>query len=194
MKFELRRVNHRDWRQLSILMPAIFPELTKDLVASYLCYRSHSMGVATIDKRIIGFYQFDPAKTVQTAWLNYFGVSSNNQRLSMGKNLLQYFEQHAVSMGYTRADLHVRQENTSAQKFYEKNGYHFVEIHPETTHTDFLYAKTFTTVSVAPVESKSHTPKRAIISSLFMRIRCKFYYGVYIAIPRALSFPTRTKK
>lgn len=194
MEFELRRVNHRDWRQLSALMPAIFPDLTKDLVASYLCYMSHNMGVAIMDKRIIGFYQFDPAKTAQTAWLNYIGISNNNHRRSMGTSLLQYFEQHAASMGYTRADLHVRQENTGAQKFYEKNGYHFVEIHPDPTHTDFLYTKTFTMTSAAPVTTNYHALKRTIISSLFMRIRCKFYYGVYVVIPRVLSIPTRAKK
>lgn len=194
MELELRRVNHRDWRQLSVLMPAIFPELTQELVASYLCYWSHNMGVATIGKRIIGFYQFDPAKTAHTAWLNYIGVGRNNLRLSIGTNLLQYFEQHAASMGYVRTDLHVRQENISAQKFYEKNGYHFVEIHPQPAHTDFLYTKTFTPASVAPVKCEPHISERTSITSLYMRIRCKFYYGVYIVIPRLLGFPTRINK
>ena len=194
MEFELRRVKHRDWRQLAVLMPAIFPELTKDLVASYLCYTSHNMGVATIGKRIIGFYQFDPAKTAQTAWLNYIGVSNNIHRKSIGTGILQHFEKHAISMGYSKADLHVRQENTSAQKFYEKNDYRFVEVRRDHAHTNFLYTKEISTAADSPVESQADTARRTIFTSLFMRIKCKFYYGVCIVIPRALSFPTRTKK
>ena len=194
MELELRRVNYRDWRQLADLMPAIFPQLTKDLIASYLCYMWQNMGVATIGKQIIGFYQFDPANTAQTAWLNYIGVSRNRSRKSVGSNLLRYFEEHARSMGFIKVDLYVREDNVTAHKFYEKNGYRFVKIHRGSVDTNLLYTKEISTTPSATQGTQPRTAKPAMITSLLRRIKCKFFYGTYVILPNALGFPKRTKK
>lgn len=194
MKVELRHVNYRDWRQLAKLMPAVFPQLTRDLIASYLCYMSQNMGVATIGDRIIGFYQFDPGGTAQTAWLNYIGVSKQRTRKSVGTKLLHYFEEHARSKGYTKVDLYVREDNILAHRFYEKNGYRFVEIRRGTVDTNLLYTKEIATTLAEVEAAHPRTTKPILLASLFRRIKCKFFYGVYVILPNALSLPKRTKK
>lgn len=192
MELELRRVNYRDWRQLAALMPAVFPQLTKDLIASYLCYMWQNMGVATIGDRIIGFYQFDPARTAQTAWLNYIGVGKNRSRKSVGTHLLRYFEEHARSLGFIKVELYVHEDNIAAHKFYEKNGYRFVEIRRGPVDTNRLYTKEI--ASAAAQATYPHPAKPATITSFFKRIKCKFFYAVYVILPNTLSFSKRTKK
>lgn len=191
MDLELRHANYRDWRQLAVLMPAIFPELTKDSVAYYLCHTSLNMGVARSGKQVIGFYQFNPAKSAQTAWLNYIGVSKHRSQKSIGSKLLRYFEEHAHSVGFTKIELYVRQENIIAQKFYEKNGYRFVEIRRGATDTNLLYTKEITATST-PAQAQAATS--TVDSSFFRRIKCKFLYGLYVIIPNTLSFPAHKQK
>ena len=148
------------------------------------------MGVATIGNRIVGFYQFDPGSSAQTAWLNYIGVSKNRSRKSVGSSLLRYFEDHAGGMGFTKVDLYVREDNVAAHKFYEKNGYRFVEIRRGSVDANLLYTKEIATAHAA----HSDVAKPSMIASFFRRIKCKFFYGVYVILPNTLSISKQTKK
>ena len=64
-----------------------------------------------------------PSAGLDGAYLARIAVKEEQQGMGLGKVLLQDFEAKALNAGFTKACLHVRQDNAQAIGFYEATGY-----------------------------------------------------------------------
>ena len=188
MDITLRQVRYRDWRELSNLVPAIFPELSDAEVSDMLRHKLHTMGISATSEAIIGFYQFHSVTREKTpaAWLNYLGVIANNRHSGTGSQLLRYFEEKVRAMGFLRIELDVLQENTAAQRFYEKHGYRHLQLQQKPGKTKYRYAKNITADTAA-----AGAPRPVDSLPPLTRVTRKLLYKLLVEVPNAFGVPRR---
>ena len=56
-------------------------------------------------------------------WLNYFAVLPNFQKRGFGRQLMTYGEMALIERGCPKLNLQIRNDNTKAINFYQKEGY-----------------------------------------------------------------------
>jgi ribosomal-protein-alanine N-acetyltransferase len=95
---------------------------TPERVAASIRARNVNVVVARIDGCMAGFaimrYGDDDAH------LDLLAVAPAYRRAGVARRLLQWLEKCAAVAGILRIDLEVRAQNTEAQRFYERLGYH----------------------------------------------------------------------
>ena len=74
---------------------------------------------------ILIFYANDEES--KTAYISLIGVKKGHERKGMGKELLEYCEKISRQSSMSRLKLEVDEDNVSAVKFYEKNGFRYLE-------------------------------------------------------------------
>jgi len=94
--------------------PSIFNYFYETFPAGFL--------VAAIGSKIIGFIIGAEISSTKVRIL-MISVSKNYRRKKIGKTLLEKIEKIILNKGINEIDLEVRTRNTSAIKFYQKNGY-----------------------------------------------------------------------
>ena len=94
---------------------------TPERVAAHIRHRDSVVLLARTHTRRAGFaiMQFDE----DDAHLNLFAVTPNLRRLGIGRRMLTWLHQSAVTAGTFIVRLEVRAGNTDAQRFYGKLGY-----------------------------------------------------------------------
>jgi len=97
-------------------------------VEASICAANVNVLVARLDTRIIGFaimrYGDDDAH------LDLLAVAPSYRRLGVGQELLNWLEKCATVAGIFRISLEVRESNGGAQQFYERMGYHRLNVVP----------------------------------------------------------------
>lgn len=117
---------------LLIEFSGIFPHLTEKIsdIDDYAQKLSEYAFVyeALNDKECVGiliFYAND--KQSKTAYISLIGVKKDKEGNGIGKALLKYCEKISMQAGMCKLKLEVNKENIGAIKFYEKNGFAFIE-------------------------------------------------------------------
>jgi GNAT superfamily N-acetyltransferase len=182
MEITIRPIGYLDWRPLAQIMTRVFPEITNDLISHFLCVQPHTIGIAVMDRKIIGFYQFNQSKSAHTAWLNYIGVLDDRWRKGIGSRLLRDFEKRACNMGYTKVDLYVRLENLAAQRFYHNNGYRCMGIRRGMPDSNCLFTKDIAATSALP---QAATPSDG--KQFLTRINRRLAYTLLVKFPGAID-------
>ena len=109
----------------------IFPHLEEKIVSldeyaqklsklSYV-YTAKEKGVSI---GILVFYAND--KKNKTAYISLIGVQNGYARMGIGKKLLEICEKISSENGMTTVKLEVDEDNINAIKFYEQNGFAFI--------------------------------------------------------------------
>lgn len=178
----VRQAGCFDWRDLSLLMGAIFPELTASS-ASYIIRHNRAMiGVVESCDRLLGFYQFQHGSV--TAWLTYIGVDKSCRGAGIGDVLLRGFEAHAVALGFSRVDLDVYSHNDRAIRFYEKCGYLRQHVHEDKGIVKLRYAKSLSGSGTGDCACKAKTDP---LSSLLETVYWRCIYMLLVDLPVAVS-------
>jgi [ribosomal protein S18]-alanine N-acetyltransferase len=101
---------------------------TAQRVEASICAANVNVLVARLESRIIGFaimrYGDDDAH------LDLLAVAPQYRRLGVGQELLNWLEKCAGVAGTFRITLEVRENNRGAQQFYERMGYHRLNLVP----------------------------------------------------------------
>lgn len=170
MEIQIRATSRRDWQALALLMQQVFPaEISPATARGLLLYRMPTIAVAEWQRRLVGFYQFHAASEARTAWLNYFGVTSEARRQGIGTLLLRAYEAQAAGLGYRRSALDAYQDSLGAIRFYERHGY--TRIGP--ILNKFRYAKALTprmdeSAIDPPQEMSPHFVERVFRRSVYL--------------------------
>lgn len=62
-----------------------------------------------------------------TAWLSMLAVAPEYQRKGLGKAAVSFFEEYISDRGFSSAGINTTEDNSAAQKLYEKCGYEITE-------------------------------------------------------------------
>lgn len=89
-----------------------------------LRHRECCVIVAQIDERIEGFAIAEFGDT--RLHLSLLAVNAVRQRCGIGRALVEWLEQSALTAGITEVHLELRANNTAAKFFYEALGYEFL--------------------------------------------------------------------
>jgi ribosomal-protein-alanine N-acetyltransferase len=97
------------------------PSWPADRVLRHIRHAESVALTARSDGELLGFaiMQFGDA----TAHLNLFAVESSSRRRGIGKRLLAWLEETAITAGTFLIQLELRATNTEARRFYEAVGY-----------------------------------------------------------------------
>lgn len=110
-----------DWRRVASLISGIFPSEPPGAIGHAL--RAQNTRLCLRDKRIVGFYVYQPARGDGELWLDYIGVETGVRRGGLGKLLLADLEEQARKRGFFRIALGVDTDNAGAIAFYERNDF-----------------------------------------------------------------------
>jgi ribosomal-protein-alanine N-acetyltransferase len=83
---------------------------------------THQFNVAVLNGRIAGFTDLSTIKPDYT-YLEVIGVDPAEQGSGIGKALMQDAEKTTARLGREQLAFHVREDNISGRKFYDKLGY-----------------------------------------------------------------------
>lgn len=133
---------------------------TAQRVEASICAANVNVLVARLETRIIGFaimrYGDDDAH------LDLLAVAPPYRRLGVGQELLNWLEKCATVAGTFRITLEVRENNRGAQQFYERMGYHRLNLVPgyyEGTEAALRMRRDLASGSGCP--SSSHSDSRS---------------------------------
>lgn len=97
----------------------------------------------TDEKHFIMFCEDKPAGWLKingldgnsTAWLSMLAVAPEYQRKGLGMKAVSFFEEYISDRGFSSAGINTTEDNSTAQKLYEKCGYDITE-HSESVMGD----------------------------------------------------------
>ena len=97
------------------------PSWPPDRVLRHMAHKESVVLTAKSDGELLGFaiMQFGD----ETAHLNLFAVDTANRRRGIGRRLLEWLEESAITAGTFLVQLELRARNVEARKFYESKGY-----------------------------------------------------------------------
>lgn len=89
----------------------------------------------TDEKHFIMFFEDKPAGWLKingldgndTAWLSMLAVAPEYQRKGLGTKAVSFFEEYISDRGFSSAGINTTEDNSAAQKLYEKCGYEITE-------------------------------------------------------------------
>ena len=96
-----------------------FYELALEEEVNLLKYYLHRVEGNVIG--LSGLYSYTSAE--DSCWLGWFAIDPEKQKLGYGTKVLQFIIERAKALGMQKLFLHTEQDNASARRFYENNGF-----------------------------------------------------------------------
>lgn len=106
------------WRQVGLTRPWNNPDLDID---RKLARDPEGLFVGEINGEIVASYML--GYDGHRGWINYLAVSTGQQRIGLGRQLMAHAEQTLLAMGCPKLNLQVRADNAAAKGFYQALGY-----------------------------------------------------------------------
>lgn len=111
------------WRQLALLFKEAFPRLSSGEISFELRNSKENTHVCLVGEEVVGFFTHLPDKTTGVVWLNFIAVRKDYRNSGVGKSLLERLEHTVSHNGFSRIELAVEKDNSSAIQLYERCGY-----------------------------------------------------------------------
>ncbi|NVK29367.1 MAG: GNAT family acetyltransferase [Gammaproteobacteria bacterium] len=106
------------WQETGLTRPWNNPDLDID---RKLARDPDGLFVGEINGEIVASYML--GYDGHRGWINYLAVSTGQQRMGLGRQLMAHAEQTLFAMGCPKLNLQVRADNAAAKGFYKALGY-----------------------------------------------------------------------
>lgn len=130
---ELKLATYKDATSISRMSAALIeyglPKAwSPERIAHHIRRKDSVVLVAKSGEQIMGFAAMDFGDN--TAHLNLFAVSTLARRQGIGRRMLEWLHQSAITVGTFSIELEVRAVNNTAIKFYSSLGYRQCGVYP----------------------------------------------------------------